>query len=727
MRTTHQPEYYAKVEACVDEVLTRLDKKVILGIPIALGKSHHFCNIIYRKAKEDPSIDLTFATALSLEKPGWSSDLERRIIEPLADRIWKGIPDFDYMTDLRADRLPANVKLLEFYFKAGSVNKVTLAQQNHCASNYTHIARDMMELADNLVYCHCVSQQEIDGEVLYSDSCNSDLTRELKRLMPIARAKGKTGLHIGVVNNNLPFMYGDAVNNADAFDMIISDDACHVPLFSAPKTPVVPADHAIGLHVSSLVPDDATLQIGIGSLGDAIANALLLRQNDNAVYRKILSDMEIDSRYEALIKSIGGLSPFDKGLYGCTEMLVDVFIRLYEGGVIKRKVYNQKALQELIDTGTVAEALTPEGLDELFSHPDLQPVLKADDFRNLRHHGIFQPDCRYKDWGIEIGGNRFDCDLRTAEGRRALIENCCGPTLKRGVITHGGFFIGPTDFYNALRNMPEEERQLFEMTGVDVVNHLYGDEALRTVQRKRSRFCNTCMKITLMGNIASDALENGTVISGVGGQYNFVSQAHALDGARLIMMLRSVKDGGAGGPQSNIVFNYGYTTIPRHLKDLVITEYGIADLRGRVDVEVVQRLLNIADSRFQEDLLRKAKQAGKLPQSYSIPDRYRQNTPRNLEKRLAAAKADKRVPIFPFGTEFTNEEIVLGKSLRIFKAQMNRNKVRMLGRLLGQFMSSPPDAARPYLERMALDNPQTRQDRFQQAIVVTALKGADSI
>lgn len=41
---------------------------------------------------------------------------------------------------------------------------------------------------------------------------------------------------------------------------------------------------------------------------------------------------------------------------------------------------------------------------------------------------------------------------------------------------------------------------------------------------------------------------------------------------------------------SNIVRNYAHTTIPHHLRDLVVTEYGIADLRGQSDAEVAKRL-----------------------------------------------------------------------------------------------------------------------------------------
>jgi hypothetical protein len=45
------------------------------------------------------------------------------------------------------------------------------------------------------------------------------------------------------------------------------------------------ADYAIGLHASSLVADGGTLQIGIGSLGDAIAQALIVRDRHGDEYR----------------------------------------------------------------------------------------------------------------------------------------------------------------------------------------------------------------------------------------------------------------------------------------------------------------------------------------------------------------------------------------------------------------------------------------------------------
>ena len=50
------------------------------------------------------------------------------------------------------------------------------------------------------------------------------------------------------------------------------------------------------------------------------------------------------------------------------------------------------------------------------------------------------------------------------------------------------------------------------------------------------------MMITLLGAAASDALEDGRVVSGVGGQYNFVAMAHELPGGRSVLQVRSTRD-----------------------------------------------------------------------------------------------------------------------------------------------------------------------------------------
>lgn len=718
------PLYYSDVAACVDEIIRRVGKTIVFGMPLALGKSHPVVNELYRRAKEDPSLDLTIITALALEKPGWASDLERRMMQPLVERIWDGVPDLDYMADLRSKCLPPNVKVREFFCKAGGFINVPHAQQEYVSSNYTHVVRDLITHGIN-VYCHLISKKEENGKVLYSDSCNADIGELVDYLMEES-AKGRNVVHVGHVNRNLPFMFGDAVNGPERYHLILEDEAYHYPLFSVPRAAVDSQDHMIGVHVSSLIKDGGTIQIGIGSLGDAIAGSLIMRHKAPSAYRNFLQQSGIEEKSGSLIDRIGGREPFSEGLYGATEMLVEVFIDLYKAGIIRRKVYGDEAIQKLVNHGILEENLTPDAVDTLLQEPSYSPVLTENGFRKLKQFGIFRNDLDYRDYRIVNGKASWSADFRDPENRRKVAEECLGQRLKNGVLIHGGFFIGSNGFYDELRSMDEEERRQFEMTGVNTVNQLYGDEKLRTLQRKDARFVNAGMILSILGNVCSDGLENGTVISGVGGQYNFVSMAHALPDARLIMMIRSTREKGAE-TLSNIVFNYGHTTVPRHLRDIVVTEYGIADLLGKSDKDVVAAILNITDSRFQNGLLEQAKKAGKIPGDYEIPAPFRNNTPEKIETLLAPFRKEGYFKPFPFGTELTDQELTIGKALKTFKASLGTRKLATLKGLSRYLVRPVPGTATPYLERLDLHVPTSMKEKLMQKVVVCALSSSGAI
>jgi hypothetical protein len=259
------------------------------------------------------------------------------------------------------------------------------------------------------------------------------------------------------------------------------------------------------------------------------------------------------------------------------------------------------------------------------------------------------------------------------------------------------------------------------MGGVAFVNQLDGPgQAMKIAQRRHARFINATMMVTLLGAAVSDGLADGEVVSGVGGQYNFVAMAHSLPEARSILALRSTREKN-GRVASNILWSYGPATIPRHLRDIVVTEYGVADLRGCSDQDVIAALLNIADSRFQDGLNRQAQAAGKLAGGYQIPDIHRNNTPRALEERFALARARGLFSEFPFGTDFTGEEIVLAKALTRLKDKTARGWPRLLAVANAALSRGTPANLRPYLERMSLVNPQTRQEWLWQRLLVREL------
>jgi acyl-CoA hydrolase len=100
----------------------------------------------------------------------------------------------------------------------------------------------------------------------------------------------------------------------------------------------------------------------------------------------------------------------------------------------------------------------------------------------------------------------------------------------------------------------------------------------------------------------SDALDDGRVVSGVGGQFDFVAMASALEGARSVLMCRARRVH-QGVATSNILWSYAHTTVPRHYRDVFVSEYGIAATRGKPDQEVIDAIAGIADSAFQDELV----------------------------------------------------------------------------------------------------------------------------
>lgn len=702
-------------EAAVDALIARLGHDLRIGVPLGLGKPTELLNALYQRAKIDPKLQLTILTALSLEKPAPSSELEARFLGPFLERVYGDCPDLDYMLDLRADRLPPNVQIKEFFFKPGSNLNSTHAQRNYISTNYTFAARDVFQQGCN-VAAQLICKRESDAGLRYSLSCNPDTGPELVDLL---KASGRPHAVVGLVNQNLPFMAHDAEVGPELFDIVVDAPEYSTTLFSTPKLAVTTPDYAIGLYTSALIKDGGTLQIGIGALGDAIVQAALLRHRAPDRYRAALDALGVLSRHGPLIESDGGTGPFEKGLYGATEMFVDGFMHLYQAGILKREVYDFWALQQLINEGRCdPAALKPEVLDALESLG--VRVIRTQDFELLQHHGFFNATTRY-DAGhlIAPDGERVIANVADPASRKVMAR-CLGARLVNGIVLHGGFFLGPNDFYAALREMPEAERRRIAMTGVYKVNQLDHNPRLYKAQRQHARFINTGIMVTLSGSVMSDGLEDGRVVSGVGGQYNFVAMAHQLPAGRSVLMIRAVRDkeGKTAAPSSNVVFNYGHLTIPRHLRDIVVTEYGIADLRGKTDSEVAKTLLQITDSRFQAELLARAKASGKIEADYAIPDPFCHNTPAELERRLAPFKAE--LPPFPFGTDLTKDEIRLGKALKAVKARAAKENKLLLALKAWRF-SEVPASAKPFLERMGLVEPKTMQDRVVRMLLVEAL------
>ncbi|RBW50568.1 acetyl-CoA hydrolase/transferase C-terminal domain-containing protein [Marinobacter sp. F3R11] len=721
---TNRGQRFNEIEACVDEVIRRVGKTIRLGLPLGIGKPIRFVNALYQRAKNDPEIDLQIFTALSLLAPSGSSSLEKRFMGPFAERLYGDIPDLQYARDSSNNQLPPNVQVSEFFFKAGSALKNKPQQRHYISTNYTHAARDLMSQGINVI-AQMVSPGEVhDAPGMVSLSCNPDLTLDLLLMLRESEAAGSPVAVVGEINRQLPWFGRDAAIAEDQFDMMFEDESSEYPLFSAPQMAISPADHLIGFYASTLLKDGGTLQLGIGSLGAALVHSALLRHKNNHAWKAVFDYLKVAEHFP-LVEKEGGTGPFEKGLYGCSEMMVDGFLYLMQEGILRREVYDHAGLQTLLNNGDIDDRVSLDTLDVLRREGLIGSPMGARDVSWLTRYGILRSEVEFRDGRLYVGEQVLDADLDNAEARGAIAAQALGERLSGGVAMHGGFYLGPQKFYQSLRELTDADRDRICMTSVNYINHLYdhrfGNQHLKAAQRIHSRFINTAMMYTLSGAAVSDGLEDGRVISGVGGQYNFVSMAHELPGARSIIALRSTRKT-QGTRVSNIVFNYGHCTIPRHLRDIVVTEYGIADLRGQPDEQVYLRLIRIADSRFQQELLSRAQKAGKVDAAFRLPAAWKNNTPEAIAKLFSDTGGDEWFPAFPFGRDFTDQELVLGKALRKLKSETATGRGK-LSTLLQAFRARDEQGCyTEFLQRMGLHQPSGLREKLDQRLVIHGLK-----
>ena len=658
-------------------------------MPLGLGKPNALINAFYRRACKDSSIDCEFVTALSLNPPLGSSDLERRFLNGFSERQFgAAYPRLEYLDDLQHGVLPQNVRVVEFYFQSGSRLGDDLSQRRYISSNYTHVARDLQDRGVNILL-QAVARGEINGEPRLSLSSNPDVTLDLEHRL---REAQQPCLMIAQHLPGLPFMHGDAVVPESFFDRVLPAPEHPQPLFALPRGSVATADYWIGLHASRLIRDGGTLQIGIGSLSDALVYALVLRHQKNDAYNELIKDLpEVGA-------GLGETSAFERGLLGASEMFMDGFMHLHRAGILKRAAYEDQVLQTLSDLNRLPERPNRALIEALHARGALPHRLNPTTLQHWKDVGVFAAGLVIEGDMLRCGDHIVDNDLSQADVRSLLAQHGLSPDPVRGLLLEAAFFLGSRDFYQWLNDMDDATRPLFQMTSVKRINQLYGGrEMLEIAQRRHARFANSCMMMSVTGAACSDALADHRVVSGVGGQYNFVAMAHAMVEGRSILMLRAAR-----GDVSNIVWEVPHTTIPRHLRDIVVTEYGIADLRGRTDEECIEAMISIADKRHQKGLIQHAIRRGKLSADFVLPRWARHNTPARLEKSLKLARSRGQFPDYPFGSDFTNVEQRLVKALQHLKSA-SKSRVGMARAIAGSMLTLKRhnDA----LERMDLSNP----------------------
>ncbi|NPV26230.1 MAG: acetyl-CoA hydrolase/transferase family protein [Firmicutes bacterium] len=172
----------------------------------------------------------------------------------------------------------------------------------------------------------------------------------------------------------------------------------------------------------------------------------------------------------------------------------------------------------------------------------------------------------------------------------AGVVNCRKKTLHPGkaVVT---FLMGTRKLYDFVHQNP-----MVAMYPVDYVN-----DPFVISQNDKMVAINSALQVDLMGQVCADTI-GPRQYSGVGGQIDFVRGAARSKGGKSIIALPSTA---AGGKVSRIVTQLdagAAVTTSRNDVHYVVTEYGVADLRGKTLRERAEALISIAHPDFREEL-----------------------------------------------------------------------------------------------------------------------------
>lgn len=153
------------------------------------------------------------------------------------------------------------------------------------------------------------------------------------------------------------------------------------------------------------------------------------------------------------------------------------------------------------------------------------------------------------------------------------------------------FLMGSRRLYDYVHNNPA-----VEMYPVNYVN-----DPVVIAKNDNLVSINSCVQIDLLGQVVSESI--GPVqISGVGGQIDFIRGASMSRGGRSILAMNSTAAGGKVSKIVPFIDQWSAVTTSRNDVQYIVTEYGIAELRGHTMRDRARSLIEIAHPNFRDSL-----------------------------------------------------------------------------------------------------------------------------
>ncbi|MEX2247614.1 MAG: acetyl-CoA hydrolase/transferase C-terminal domain-containing protein [Dehalococcoidia bacterium] len=201
-------------------------------------------------------------------------------------------------------------------------------------------------------------------------------------------------------------------------------------------------------------------------------------------------------------------------------------------------------------------------------------------------------------------GNKQDLGVQTE-----LIPGGVLELMERGVITGKHKQVAPGKVVgSAFAAVPREELALAHMNPkLELWDFCHTDDLRTLVREDNFVAINNALQIDLTGQITAETL-NGLVYSGPGGQTVFAVASSYSEGGRSVIAVPSSSTVG-GERHSRIVAQLPpgtVVTVPRTYVDYVVTEHGIATLRGKTSRERARELIAVAHPDFRGDLQKEA-------------------------------------------------------------------------------------------------------------------------
>jgi len=210
---------------------------------------------------------------------------------------------------------------------------------------------------------------------------------------------------------------------------------------------------------------------------------------------------------------------------------------------------------------------------------------------------------------IQIGiGNLPAAILKLLEGKKDLgfhsgmLSDSVVDLVEKGAVTNARKNVHPGKIVAGELIGTEKlfrfghENPLLEMHGAEVSHNA---ELIGKIDNFIA--INSALEIDLSGQINAESL-NGVQISGVGGQFDFVEGAYFSKGGKSITALTSSAGKGTVSRIVSTFSSQAVVTIPRYLTDIVVTEYGVARLRGKSIRQRAEALISIAHPGFRDGL-----------------------------------------------------------------------------------------------------------------------------